>query len=52
MTDWVTWFRYQLQASADGFAWLFPKYLQHYGRNCHPILITLALGNQCDTFGM
>lgn len=19
MTDWVTWFRYQLQASADGF---------------------------------
>ena len=21
MTDWVPWFRYQLQASADGFAW-------------------------------
>jgi hypothetical protein len=23
MTDWATWFRYQLQASADGFAWAF-----------------------------
>ena len=21
MTDWITWFRYQLRASADGFAW-------------------------------
>ena len=21
MTDWVTWFRYQLKASADGFEW-------------------------------
>lgn len=21
MTDWVTWFRYQLQASADGLVW-------------------------------
>ena len=21
MTDWPTWFRYQLQASADGFVW-------------------------------
>jgi hypothetical protein len=25
MTDWVTWFRYQLQASADGFAWAFSQ---------------------------
>lgn len=25
MTDWVTWFRYQLQASADGFAWAFAQ---------------------------
>lgn len=25
MTDWVTWFRYQLQASADGFVWAFSK---------------------------
>ena len=21
MTDWITWFRYQLRASADGFVW-------------------------------
>ncbi|NTU81332.1 MAG: hypothetical protein HGA45_18470, partial [Chloroflexales bacterium] len=31
MTDWAAWFRYQLQASADGFAWaveqLNPEYL-------------------------
>ena len=25
MTDWVTWFRYQLQASADGFVWAFSR---------------------------
>lgn len=25
MTDWVTWFRYQLKASADGFAWAFSQ---------------------------
>ena len=25
MTDWVVWFRYQLQASADGFAWAFSQ---------------------------
>jgi hypothetical protein len=25
MTDWVSWFRYQLQASADGFVWAFSK---------------------------
>jgi hypothetical protein len=25
MTDWVTWFRYQLQASADGFIWGFTQ---------------------------
>ena len=25
MTDWVTWFRYQLQASADGFVWAFSQ---------------------------
>lgn len=25
MTDWVTWFRYQLQATADGFVWAFAQ---------------------------
>lgn len=25
MTDWISWFRYQLQASADGFAWAFAQ---------------------------
>ena len=25
MTDWVAWFRYQLQASADGFVWAFSQ---------------------------
>jgi hypothetical protein len=25
MTDWVTWFRYQLQASEDGFVWAFSQ---------------------------
>jgi hypothetical protein len=25
MTDWVPWFRYQLQASADGFVWAFAQ---------------------------
>jgi hypothetical protein len=25
MTDWVTWFRYQLQASADAFIWAFSR---------------------------
>lgn len=25
MTDWVTWFRQQLQASADGFVWAFEQ---------------------------
>ena len=25
MTDWVAWFRYQLQASADGFVWAFAQ---------------------------
>ncbi len=25
MTDWETWFRYQLQASADGFIWGFSQ---------------------------
>ena len=32
MTDWVPWFRYQLKASADGFAWAFEQLPQawHY----------------------
>ncbi|MEZ4728852.1 MAG: DinB family protein [Caldilineaceae bacterium] len=25
MTNWVSWFRYQLQASADGFAWAYEQ---------------------------
>ena len=25
MTDWIPWFRYQLQASADGFIWGFSQ---------------------------
>ena len=25
MTDWIAWFRYQLQASADGFVWAFSQ---------------------------
>jgi hypothetical protein len=25
MTDWIPWFKYQLQASADGFAWAFSQ---------------------------
>jgi hypothetical protein len=25
MTDWITWFRYQLKASADGFEWAFSQ---------------------------
>src|SRR5687768_1902366 len=25
MTDWVQWFRYQLQASADGFVWAYSQ---------------------------
>ena len=25
MTDWVQWFRYQLQASADGFIWAYSQ---------------------------
>lgn len=25
MTDWVNWFRYQLKASGDGFAWAFEQ---------------------------
>ena len=25
MTDWAAWFRYQLQASADGFEWAFSQ---------------------------
>ncbi len=25
MTDWVNWFRYQLKASEDGFAWAFEQ---------------------------
>lgn len=30
MTDWVQWFRYQLQASGDGFAWAFEQLPQAY----------------------
>ena len=25
MTDWIAWFRYQLQASTDGFVWAFSQ---------------------------
>ena len=25
MTDWVPWFRYQLQASAEGFVWAYSQ---------------------------
>lgn len=25
MTEWIAWFSYQLQASADGFLWAFSQ---------------------------
>ena len=36
MTDWITWFRYQLQASADGFVWAFSQIPQSLHRNMPP----------------
>ena len=30
MTDWVSWFRYQLKASADGFAWALAQISAQY----------------------
>ena len=36
MTDWVAWFRYQLQASADGFVWAFSQISPHLRDNLPP----------------
>jgi hypothetical protein len=36
MTDWVTWFRYQLQASADGFVWAFSQISPSLHENLPP----------------
>ena len=36
MTDWVAWFRCQLQASADGFAWAFSKIPPAFRENFPP----------------
>ena len=30
MTDWTTWFRYQLKASADGFEWALTQIPEHF----------------------
>lgn len=36
MTDWVAWFRYQLQASADGFVWAFSQIAPQLRENLPP----------------
>ncbi len=36
MSDWVVWFRYQLQASADGFVWAFSQIPVEFRRNLPP----------------
>lgn len=37
MTDWVPWFRYQLQASADGFVWAFSQIKPSFRENLPPM---------------
>jgi hypothetical protein len=37
MTDWVTWFRYQLQASADGFVWAFSQISPSFREDLPPL---------------
>ena len=36
MTDWVAWFRYQLQASANGFVWSFSQIPPQLRENLPP----------------
>lgn len=36
MTDWVPWFRYQLQASADGFIWAYSQITPSLRENLPP----------------
>ena len=36
MTDWVSWFHYQLQASADGLIWAFSQISPAFRENLPP----------------
>jgi hypothetical protein len=52
MTGWVPWFRYQVQASADGLSGHFLKSPPHFVRVRHLIPNTSEPGPQCATYGM